>query len=86
VFEDMPPTTRVKRAEDVARKLANQIRSPFMAGMLQRSPTGVLSSTQQSVQLTSCCDVLSQLRAALKETNAADAAQMLSAVLRQQAA
>jgi hypothetical protein len=82
----MPPSTRVRKAEDAARKLTDQLRSPVMLGMLQHAPPVGFPDRQQAVQLPSIWTLQSQLVAALKETGSAETVQVLSALLRQQAA
>jgi hypothetical protein len=87
--QGMPPAAVLPaarmRAEDAACELSEQISSPFMAQMLQRSPPAEITDREQAQQVASYCWILTQLYLALEQTGTAETAQVLSAVLEQQA-
>jgi hypothetical protein len=80
----MRPARRIKQAEEAARKLKALLASSILSQLLQRTPPAALTAQQQA-QLTSCCDVISQLDAAFQGASSLNL-QLVDAMLRQQVA
>jgi hypothetical protein len=80
----MRPAQRVKQAEEAARRLKALLGSSTMAQLLQRTPPAALTA-EQKAQLSRCCDVISQLAAAVKDAPSLRM-QVLDAMLKQEAA
>jgi hypothetical protein len=74
----------MKQAEDVGRRLRALVSSSIVSQLLQRTPPTALTA-QQVAELSSCCDVVSHLQAALLEAPSLQT-QLVDATLKQQVA
>jgi hypothetical protein len=82
----MRPAQRIKQAEEIARSLKSLLGGSVMSQLLQRTPPRPAAFTaEQEAQLLRCCNAISQLEAALRETTS-PRVQLVDALLKQQVA
>jgi hypothetical protein len=80
----MRPAQRIKQAEDVARKFKALVNSSTVSQLLQHTPPAAVTAEQEA-QLVRCCNVTSQVEAALYEAPTLRI-QLVDAILKQQVA